>query len=250
LAKSYNQAAARIGRDVGLPAISANLARFDVELAEPVYPSMILGSVTLTPMQIAQMYQVIAAGGFYSSLNSVRVVVSDTGALLTHKPFLLEERFSPAVMALLQYTLNRVTVEGSGRSLSRTVPGIALAGKTGTTDDQRDSWFAGFSGDYAAVVWVGHDDNSPTRFTGASGALRIWSTLMKPLATESVAMPETEELVYMGYDHAAATLYKEGCDGGVLVPFLAQSAPRHTASCVNRSTLQSLKDKIFEWFSN
>ena len=76
-----------------------------------------------------------------------------------------------------------------------------VAGKTGTSNDYRDSWFAGFSGSHLLIVWVGHDDNSPTGLTGTTGALAAWSRLMGSIDTSSFEplMPETLENRWVDY---------------------------------------------------
>ncbi|MEP7247537.1 MAG: penicillin-binding protein 1B, partial [Gammaproteobacteria bacterium] len=96
------------------------------------------------------------------------------------------------------YQLNRmlelVMEHGTGRPARAVLaPGIVVAGKSGTSSDQRDSWFAGFSGSHLAIVWVGYDDNRPTGFTGSSGALAVWARLMAGLNTTSrtPALPES-----------------------------------------------------------
>ncbi len=88
-----------------------------------------------------------------------------------------------------------VIEHGSGRGARALIPpGIVLAGKSGTSSDYRDSWFAGFSGSHLAVVWIGHDDNSPTGLTGSSGSLPVWSRLMANIGTTSWSAPLPESL--------------------------------------------------------
>ncbi len=107
-----------------------------------------------------------------------------------------------------------------------------LAGKTGTTDDTRDSWFAGFGEDYLAVVWVGRDDNHSTGLTGSTGALPVWSALAKqvrPLPLQP-AVPAGLEQAWI--DPANGLLAEQRCEGAVLLPFAGGSAPHEQSQCV------------------
>ncbi len=180
LANSYNLATVRLGLEVGLSEIITTLNALGYPgIIEP-YPSLLLGAVEMSPLDVAQFYQTIASGGFFQPLRSIRAVLGSDGRLLTRSGLDVEQRFSPELMFLLTHALQRVMEEGTGSSYTPTAS-RAYAGKTGTSDDLRDSWFAGFSGDRLAVVWLGRDDNKTTTLTGASGALKVWGRLMQSL---------------------------------------------------------------------
>ena len=128
------------------------------------------------------MYQTIASGGFRSPLRSIREVTTQDGKPLQRYPLAVEQAFPPEPIFLLAAAMQGVVREGTGQGLkSYLPPEIAIAGKTGTTDEQRDAWFAGFSGDRLAVVWVGYDDNRAARLSGSTAALPIWGDLMAAL---------------------------------------------------------------------
>jgi penicillin-binding protein 1B len=98
--------------------------------------------------------------------------------------------------------LIQVMERGTGRPARNALPaGLTVGGKTGTSNDYRDSWFAGFSGSHLIVVWVGHDDNSETGLTGTTGALPVWSRLMSSIVTSSFEplMPESLENRWVDY---------------------------------------------------
>ena len=133
---------------------------------------MLLGAAKLNPLQVAQMYNTLANGGFRSPLRAVRAVIDEQGKPL--KAPQLEVTEAAPVEAI--YTLDRMLIEvferGTGAPARRSLPpALVVAGKTGTSNDYRDSWFSGFSGGHLIVVWMGHDDNSPTGLTGTTGAL-------------------------------------------------------------------------------
>lgn len=188
LAKSYNLATVRLGLDVGLEKVIETLKKLGLQQQVSIYPSLLLGAIDMTPLQVGQMYQTIASGGFYLPLRSIQSVTTQDGELVTRYGLDIEQRFSPALMELLTHGLRRVVTEGTARGYPFE-PGKFYAGKTGTSDGLRDSWFAGFSSEYSGVVWLGRDDNKPTPFTGSSGALRVWGNIMKALTEDSTLPP-------------------------------------------------------------
>jgi penicillin-binding protein 1B len=156
---------------------------------------VLLGSVDVSPLEVAQLYNAFANGGFSTPLRAVRSVVNSDGQPL--KSFSLE--VTPVASPESIYQVNRMLVEvmehGSGQAARAQIPrDIVVAGKTGTSSDYRDSWFAGFSGNYLAVVWIGYDDNTPTGLTGSSGSLPVWSRLMANIGTTSWNAPLPEGL--------------------------------------------------------
>jgi penicillin-binding protein 1B len=123
------------------------------------------------------------------------------------------------------YTLDRMLIEvmerGTGRAAKRQLPaGLVVAGKTGTSNDYRDSWFSGFSGSHLVVAWVGHDDNSPTGLTGTTGGLAVWSHLMGSIATSSFEPLLPESLEHRWIDYFSGRETSPYCTGSaVSLPF-------------------------------
>ena len=186
LAHSYNAAAARLGTDLGVERVLANVRKLGVEREVRPFASAMLGAVDMSPFEVAQMYQTIASGGFRSPLRSIREVTTQDGKPLQRYPLAVEQAFPPEPIFLLAAAMQGVVREGTGQGLkSYLPPEIAVAGKTGTTDEQRDAWFAGFSGDRLAVVWVGYDDNRAARLSGSTAALPIWGDLMAALVARA-----------------------------------------------------------------
>ncbi len=245
LANSYNLSTARLGLAIGVPEIIANLHRLGVERELPAYPSTLLGSSNLTPLEVTQMYQTIASGGFRIPLRAIREILTAQGEPLQRYPLAVEQAIDPAPSYLLTTALQAVVREGTAQGLSQYLsPDLHIAGKTGTTDDLRDSWFAGYSGDRLAVVWVGRDDNRSAGLTGAGGAMTLWGDMMFQLGPEPLAPAPPENIEYVWIDPATRLRADKECKGAVELPFIRDSAPKETSPCVSRSPIKAIKS----WF--
>jgi penicillin-binding protein 1B len=173
---------------------------------------MLLGAVEMTPMEVAQIYGTLANSGFRTPLRAVRSVVDAAGVPLERYPMAIEQVTDPAATFQLNQALVQVMRRGTGRSARGVLPAdLVVAGKTGTSDDYRDSWFAGFSSAHAMVVWVGYDDNRPTQLTGASGALTIWTSIMNDLNTTSYSAPVPAKLENRPIDYATGLMARPDC---------------------------------------
>jgi penicillin-binding protein 1B len=232
LAQSYNAAAARLGTELGIERVIENVRRLGVERPLRPFASTLLGAVELSPLEVAQMYQTIASGGFRSPLRAIREVTTQEGRPLTRYPLAVEQVFAPEPIYLLSAAMQEVVRGGTGQSLNKFLPPeIAPAGKTGTTDEQRDAWFAGFTGDRLAVVWVGYDDNRAARLSGSAAALPIWGDMMAALAPEPLALAKPERIELVSIDPQTGLRGGVTCPGSTEVPFVQGSAPRDRAPC-------------------
>jgi penicillin-binding protein 1B len=234
LAQSYNAATARLGTDLGIENILATVKRLGVQREMQPYASTLLGAVDLSPFEVAQMYQTIASGGFRTPLRAIREVTTQGGQLLRRYPIAVEQAFPPEPMYLLTSAMQGVVREGTARSLENWLPpDTGVAGKTGTTDSQRDAWFAGFTGARLAVVWVGYDDNRAARLSGAAAALPIWGEIMASLAPEPLVLPKPEGIENVLIDPASGLRADAGCPGALELPFDQGSAPSGLAPCAS-----------------
>ena len=232
LVKSYNQANVRLGLDVGVDKVLQQLQRMGVEQSIPAYPSVLLGAVEMSPLQVNQVYQTIASNGFYSPLSIVRQVTEANGRLLSNFPFAVRQVASNESIYMLQHEMRLVASQGTAKGVYRYLPKQQkVAAKTGTTNDQKDSWFAGFSGLHVATVWLGREDAKPTPLTGAGGALNVWGQLMQNLAYahDEDIKPQTVAHYYL--NRATGEAIPDKCPNGVWLPMLKTSAPSFNASC-------------------
>lgn len=248
LIHSYNQATVRLGMRLGLGSVTEVIHSLGVQRKLPSYPSMLLGAVELTPFEVAQMYQTLASGGFRTPLRAIREVLSAQGQPLRRYPLQVQQAVDPAIAQVMNSALIQVVERGTGRSLKRHIPSaLKLAGKTGTTDDSRDSWFAGYSAKHSAVVWLGLDDNRSTGLTGASGALPIWGALMDSLGTPSLTLTAGEEIEILPVDPQSGLIGGRGCSDTLTLAFIQGTAPKAKAPCAGGG-LREKVDKTFDWF--
>ena len=234
LANSYNAAAARLGTELGVDRVLATVKRLGVERDLRPFASTLLGATEMSPLEIAQMYQTIAAGGFRTPVRAIREVTTQEGKPLSRYPISVEQAFPPEPIYLITAALQGVVREGTGQALRSYVPPeVAAAGKTGTTDEQRDAWFAGFTGDHLAIVWIGYDDNRAARLAGSTAALPVWGDLMSALAPAPLALPKPEAIENVWIDPQTNLRGDSQCQGAVELPFAQGSAPREYAPCAS-----------------
>ena len=232
LANSYNMATVRIGMDIGLAHIANTLKSLGVSRPVDLYPSFLLGASPLTPLEVTQMYQTLAGDGYTTPLRSIRAVNAANGKALQSYPLTVKQAVDPAATYITDTILQEVMRSGTGHSAYNYMPAeMALVGKTGTTNQLRDSWFAGFSGDFLSVVWVGRDDNKSTGLTGGGGALQIWSEMMRQISKIPVVLTPPDNIEMKWIDPVSGQLSSEQCPGALLYPFIENSGPSEYVDC-------------------
>ncbi len=238
LARSYNQATVRVGMDVG-PDRLADLLKALTGVKAPPNPSLILGSVDMSVFSMAQMYQFLASGGRIQPLRAVRGVLDPQGKAISRYDNKTEPAQEGDAIAsrLVSLALQSAVTSGTARPLlSDGLGPLQPAGKTGTSNDSRDSWFAGYTGDRLAVVWVGNDKNQPTGLYGATGAMRVWSGLYTQLPSEPLRVTSNGiEWAWLDATDYATT--EEGCPGARRAAFVSGYLPPEHKTCQQSSWL-------------
>lgn len=208
LAKSLNVPTVRLGMALGIPEVSNTLERLGVNKDEirPV-PSMFLGSFSLTPFEVAQMYQTLTNSGKRAKLTALRSVMDMEGNVLYQSLPRSSRAVDEQAAWLTTYAMKQGVAQGTGRFLQSQFGWAALAGKTGTSNDNRDSWFVGVDGREVTTIWLGRDDNKPVHLTGSSGALRVYAEYLKQRIPERLELPWPREITTLGF--------KPTSDGGL-----------------------------------
>lgn len=181
LADSLNLATVNLGLQLGVDRVAKRLAALSGKPTSNPYPSLLLGAEPRTPLEVSELYATFASGGFATKPKAVIGVLNEQGQELSHHQFQLEQRLTPTTAAQLTRAMQAVMQQGTGKSSRHA--GTQSAGKTGTSDDYRDSWFAGYDAAHLTVVWIGRDDNTPAALTGAGGALKVWDQIMADIGS-------------------------------------------------------------------
>jgi len=237
LAHSYNLATVHLGLELGVDKVRGLLSSFGLDATINPNPSLLLGAVDLSPFQVAQLYQYFAADGHALPLRALRGVVDAQGKPLTRYGVKAGAGNYVQPARLVTFAMQQVTRNGTAHAVAEQgLGGLQAAGKTGTSDSQRDSWFAGFTGSHLAVAWIGRDDNQVTGLWGATGALQAWIGLFRKLPSAPFALP-TEGLEQVSVNLQNGQRIDAQCSGARTLPFMAGFAPQDTDHCV----MQELK---------
>lgn len=183
---SLNAATARLANRIGLEPIRDVARRMGITSPLPPYPSMVLGAMEVSPFEVAQAYAVFANQGLRAAVRATKLVLDKDGSPIEGYPVEVTRVVGPETSYLVTHLMEGVIDHGTGAGARQRGFKRPAAGKTGTTNDAHDAWFAGFTPDLLTVVWVGYDQRRPLGLTGAEAALPIWTEFMK---TATAARP-------------------------------------------------------------
>lgn len=232
LVLSYNVATVRLAQQIGISQVIRLLQTLGLDSTPAPLPSLALGALDLSPLEVATLYQALANGGYATRSRAIRDVLDANNKELSHYSLELRGALPDGAVRLLNHALHDVTTQGTGRAIGRGLPGRVVAGKTGTSNDLRDSWFAGFDDRHLLVVWLGLDDNRPIGLTGASGAVPIWLRTMAALPGGSLNLGYHPEIELQQVDRRSGLRADtDACPERIELPFWRGSAPRARASC-------------------
>jgi penicillin-binding protein 1A len=191
LAESINTVAARLANEVGTPNVAATAHRLGITSTIQTDPSMALGAVEVSPMEMAQAYDAFANGGVKVNGYGIERIRLATGQVLydhSVAPAAKQTVINQPALGEMIQMLRQVIAGGTGGRAR--IPGYDLAGKTGTTSDYKDAWFIGFTGGFVSAVWVGKDDNTPMKkVTGGNAPAEIWRAFMTAALPRLAAQP-------------------------------------------------------------
>ncbi|WP_448549059.1 penicillin-binding protein 1B [Thalassotalea fusca] len=234
LVYSLNVPTVNLGMKLGLDSVLDVMHLLGAEDDIVARPSILLGAVNMSPLAVNTMYYPIANHGKHREVTAVERIYSSRGELLWQGASEEVPYFSEQASFLLDHAMTKVTTEGTAKSLSWRVKGKTLAGKTGTTNDQRDSWFVGYDEKHLVTSWVGYDDNRPTKLTGSSGALVVFADFIRrqPIADRESIVPEN--IANVLFDVQSGKPLPDDCDGGVQYPAVTIGLP-YALECQSKS---------------
>ena len=215
LARSLNIPTVNIGMKVGLSKVIDTQKAMGWDNVEiPKVPAMLLGAYTISPYDVTKLYQTIANQGGRIELTTVDTIADRQGNIIyqhdkTAKQVVPQEAAFQTLFAM-QQTVER----GTARSLQNDYADLRLAGKTGTTNDARDTWFVGIDGKNISTVWLGRDDNGETKLTGASGALQIYKDYLSHTYIEKLKLNKPANMKWVGITQHGSW----DCDSNRVIP--------------------------------
>jgi penicillin-binding protein 1B len=209
LVQSRNLPAVRVGMEVGIDQLVSYLRELGVTTPLQAYPSLTLGS----------MYSALMNDGRYQPLAAVSSITTHQGEVLYRRQKSeADVVFDKNVSYLTRYGLRGVVAEGTASRLQRALAGQVVGGKTGTTNDYRDSWFVAVDGEHVVTVWLGRDDNQPVGLTGSSGALKVVADFYDYLPPLSMALDVPEPLQMQNFHPTTGQRIPEDCNNGRKLP--------------------------------
>ena len=246
LSLSMNLATVRLGLDLGLPAVADTLEKLGAERRPALNPSLLLGTVEMTPLEVIQIYTALANGGFKARLRSVQAVLDEDGKALKSFKLEVSQAASPAAVYEVSRMMTQVTERGTGHEVSARLH-ITLPAKTGTSSDLRDSWFAGFTGSHVAVAWVGYDDNRPTGLTGATGALPIWLDAMTELHLKSWQPDTPTEVEDRWIEFSTGLATEPRCSADAVLVGVPHGTALPSRQGCGQPNSESVVDRVKSW---
>ncbi|MBL6735274.1 MAG: penicillin-binding protein 1B [Shewanellaceae bacterium] len=223
LVHSRNVPTVNLGLQVGLGSVRATLEQ--AGWSEPIseYPSMLLGSVSGSPWMVAQIYHTIANNGYYQPLHTIEAVLDVNNQPIPVSNWQTGQAWLASSNYLMQYTLVEVTQQGTARALHRQFPRVTVAGKTGTTNQGRDAWFAGFDNAHIAAVWMGKDNNHPTSLYGSTGAMGVYQAFLQHYSPASLLLQPAANNNQGYFDPISGRAVDKDCLGAVSMPAMDES---------------------------
>ena len=224
MANSLNVPTVRLGMAVGVPAVAETLKKMGVTQDIPLFPSLFLGILELSPYEVNQAYLTLATEGLYQPLTAIRTIQDNSDKVIYQRAEKAERRLSSQSAYLTLFAMTKVASLGTARSLAAKFPNAVLAGKTGSTDNLRDAWFTGMDNDEVVTVWVGRDDNKPAGLTGANGALPLFSDYMTRRGVNSLKLPVPQGISMVNFNLSGKPV-ASGCGGALMLPARSDKLP-------------------------
>jgi penicillin-binding protein 1B len=229
LAESLNAATSRLAYEIGLDRVLAMASKLGFN-GLPAYPSVVLGGIEVSPLQIASAYSIIANGGLKVQPFAVTAVVDANNKIIEGHELKAEQVLSPALAYEMIFMLKQVLDHGTGIGARKAGFRRPAGGKTGTTNDLKDAWFAGFTPNLLAVVWAGFDKKEDLGLTGAEAALPIWTAFMSEATAPYPPLDfvPPPDIVLARVDPVAGGLAGPGCVATIAGVFLKGMEPPQT----------------------
>ena len=231
MAKSYNLATVSLAQQIGFDRVGDTLRQLGVKRPFTMHPAMALGALELSPFEVSRLYQPIASQGKSSELGVVLAVMDQKDQLMKRFDQHNDVPFTDALLAVTLDGMTKTPKIGTAKAAQAAFPDLNFAAKTGTTNQQKDSWFVGITGDYSSTVWLGDDNNVPLSITGSSGALKVWVDFTKNVNSRS--LPDTLPNGAARYNvlDSKFEIAADRCKDKTPLAFILGTEPKDSTSC-------------------
>jgi penicillin-binding protein 1B len=231
MAKSYNLATVSLAQQIGFDRVGDTLRQLGVKRHFTMHPAMALGALELSPFEVSRLYQPIASQGKSSELGVVLAVMDQKDQLMKRFNQQNDVPFTDALLAVTLDGMTKTPKIGTARAAQAAFPDLNFAAKTGTTNQQKDSWFVGITGDYSSTVWLGDDNNVPLSITGSTGALKVWVDFTKNVNPRS--LPDTLPNGAARYNvlDSKFEIAADRCKDKTPLAFILGTEPKDSTSC-------------------
>lgn len=246
--ESRNLPAVRVGMAVGPERIRERLYASGFEQQTHAYPSLTLGSVNMSPLQVNQVYSTLVNQGVQQRLTSIEAVYTHWNQPLYQQQRAAQRVFDEGSAYLTNVALQGVVQEGTARSIGQYVSTAGLGGKTGSTNELRDSWFVSYDQRHVVSVWLGHDDNRSAGLSGSTGALPVAGDFWQRLGAVPINRQPPPGIEQGAFDKASGVAVSLTCEDSVyyLPSYQYQAPARH--SCDPTNTSKDEEEEERSWF--
>ena len=245
LVNSLNIPTVNLGMAIGLENVAnaVHLLGFEEDIV--IRPSMLLGAINMSPMQINQMYLTLASQGYAEQAHAINTISSSKGETLWQFEAENEQVISTNAVYLMDYALSKVTETGTAKSLSWRLKSYKVAGKTGTSNDLRDSWFIGYDNNHLVTTWLGKDDNKPTGLTGSSGALTLFSDFIKKQGVVNKKRVKPDAIAMTLFEKKTGHAVTSQCDNTINYPAISAGIAMQNSCLKKKVDERSWFEKLF-----
>ncbi|WP_019028359.1 penicillin-binding protein 1B [Colwellia piezophila] len=245
LVYSLNIPTINLGMSLGLNNVADAIKALGYQHKLQMRPSVLLGAINMSPLEVNQLYLAIASKGYYRKSHTITKIISSKNEILWQKKQTGEQRLSGEAAYLLDYALTQVTKIGTAKSLTWRLNNKEIAGKTGTSNALRDSWFIGYDNKHLVTTWLGKDNNKPTGLTGSSGALPLFANFMKRQGVVNKIEEQPPGIVVTLFEQQTGNAVTEECANTVIYPAI-RAGIRTSKHCLQEKVdRRSWFEKVF-----
>ena len=247
LVNSLNIPTVNLGMNLGLENVANAIHLLGYKEDIVTRPSMLLGAMNMSPIEINQLYLPFARQGELAQIHAINKIISSHGETLWQFDSVSTKVISADVAYLMEYALTQVTTRGTARSLVWRLKDSKTAGKTGTSNDLRDSWYVGFDAKNLVTTWLGKDNNKTTGLTGSSGALLLFTDFMKKQGVINKVNDQPDAIAMTVFEEKTGNAVTEDCANTVLYPAILAGIRVSEGCLKERVDKKSWLEKLFSF---